>query len=120
MCVCDLSQAVDYEDVKALDLGIVVRNKAPPYRLGSSENSGGGQAGAGGSGGSGDSGGMGGGSKTYPVKINVKNQPEGPKFDPRVKAISISEGGHPININEIIAHYPANDGDTGKPAEKVR
>uniref|UniRef100_A0A3Q3WGM9 Cadherin domain-containing protein n=1 Tax=Mola mola TaxID=94237 RepID=A0A3Q3WGM9_MOLML len=58
--------------------------------------------------------------KTYPVKISVKNQPEGPAFDPKVKAIPISEGGHSINIKDVIAHYPAIDGDTGKPAENVR
>uniref|UniRef100_A0A3Q3J028 Cadherin domain-containing protein n=1 Tax=Monopterus albus TaxID=43700 RepID=A0A3Q3J028_MONAL len=87
---------------KDLDLGITVRNKAPPYD----------------------------GSrsswqsvttyKTYPVKINVKNQVEGPHFDPKVKAIPISEGGHSININNAIARYAAIDGDTGKQAENVR
>ena len=58
--------------------------------------------------------------KTYPVKISVKNQPEGPAFDPKVKAIPISEGGDSINIRDVIAHYPAIDGDTGEPAENVR
>lgn len=91
----------------------------------------GGSGGAEGSGGEGGTGGSGGGSsapswqsgsafKTYSVKISVKNQPEGAKFDPRVKTISLLEGGHFVNINKIIGHYPATDGDTGKPAENVR
>uniref|UniRef100_A0A3Q3J0M2 Cadherin domain-containing protein n=1 Tax=Monopterus albus TaxID=43700 RepID=A0A3Q3J0M2_MONAL len=89
------------KDVKDLDLGITVRNKAPPYGSGSSWQSVTTY-------------------KTYPVKINVKNQVEGPHFDPKVKAIPISEGGHSININNAIARYAAIDGDTGKQAENVR
>uniref|UniRef100_A0A672FN50 Cadherin domain-containing protein n=1 Tax=Salarias fasciatus TaxID=181472 RepID=A0A672FN50_SALFA len=83
-----LVQAVDYEDVKNLDLGLTVRNKAP--------------------------------YKTYPINIKVKNQPEGPRFDPKVKAIPVSEGGASINFQDVIAKYPAIDGDTLKPAENVR
>uniref|UniRef100_A0A3Q1CYH3 Cadherin domain-containing protein n=1 Tax=Amphiprion ocellaris TaxID=80972 RepID=A0A3Q1CYH3_AMPOC len=86
-----LDKAVDYEDVKNLELGT-----------------------------SGASGASSVGFKTYPIKINVKNQPEGPRFDPKIKAIPMSEGGHSININDVIARYPAIDGDTGKPAENVR
>lgn len=47
------------------------------------------------------------------------NEPEGPAFDPKVKDIPISEGST-FNPNNVIAHYPAVDGDTGKPAERVR
>ncbi|XP_059197235.1 desmoglein-2.1-like [Centropristis striata] len=146
-----LDKAVNYEDVKDLELGLVVRNKAPLHD-GSGANGGagigfgdgtggGGGDGAGGAGGAGGASGASGGAtgasgagagggtggsswqsgtrfKTYPIKINVKNQPEGPSFDPKVKAIPISEGG-PIDTNEVIAHYPAIDEDTGKPAEKV-
>ncbi|GLD67701.1 desmoglein-2-like protein, partial [Lates japonicus] len=68
-----LDKAVDYEDVKDLELGLAVRNKAPPL-----DGSG------------------------------------------AVKAIPISEGGHSVNIKDVIGHYPAIDGDTGKPAENVR
>ncbi|CAJ1059633.1 desmoglein-2-like [Xyrichtys novacula] len=103
-----LDKAVDYEDVKNLDLGIAVRNKAPQYAEtqitmqgethSSTETK----------------------SKIYPLKINVKNRPEGPAFDPKVKAIPISEGGQTIKINDVIAHYPAIDGDTRKPAVNVR
>ncbi|XP_067454080.1 desmoglein-2.1-like [Thunnus thynnus] len=112
-----LDKPVDYENVKDLELGLVVRNTAPPYD-GSGVNAGtviglvGGPSGA--------SGASGTKFKTYPIKINVKNQPEGPQFDPKVKAIHISEGGDSINIKDVIAHYPAIDGDTGEPAENVR
>ncbi|KAK1897303.1 Desmoglein-2 [Dissostichus eleginoides] len=129
-----LDKAVNYEDVKNLELGLAVRNKASPYvgsggasgaTFGSGASSGsGGASGSGGSSGSGGaSGGSGGGSgtkyNTYPIKINVKNQPEGPSFDPKVKAIPISEGGS-VSINEVIGSYTALDGDTGKAAENVR
>ncbi|XP_047199070.1 desmoglein-2-like [Hippoglossus stenolepis] len=139
-----LDKAVDYEDVKDLDLGLVVRNKAPFFN-GSGVNTGagigfsggggeaggagggGGEGGGGGAGGSG-AGGVSGGSswqsgstfKTYPIKINVKDKQEGPHFHPKVKAIPISEEGHSINMKDAIAHYFALDGDTGKPAENVR
>ncbi|XP_026160921.1 desmoglein-2-like [Mastacembelus armatus] len=133
-----LNKAVDYEDVKELDLGIVVQNKAPPHdgsgvNAGAGISFGGGAFGAGGasgassaSGASNASGASGGSSwqsrptsKTYPVKINVKNQREGAHFDPKVKAIPIPEGGNSINIKDVIARYPALDGDTGKPAQNV-
>uniref|UniRef100_A0A4W6EMK7 Cadherin domain-containing protein n=1 Tax=Lates calcarifer TaxID=8187 RepID=A0A4W6EMK7_LATCA len=96
-----LDKAVDYEDVKDLELGLAVRNKAPPFD---------GSGATGASGASGATGASGGSSwqsgttfKTYPIKINVKNQPEGPRFDPKVKAIPISEGDHSVNIKDVIA-----------------
>ncbi|KAL2089419.1 hypothetical protein ACEWY4_014107 [Coilia grayii] len=58
--------------------------------------------------------------KTYPLKINVNNQNEGPVFDPKVKAIPISEDGKTINIKDVITTYTAIDEDTGLPAENVR
>ncbi|XP_061636596.1 desmoglein-2.1-like isoform X2 [Phyllopteryx taeniolatus] len=93
-----LDKAVDYEDVKDLVLGLTVRNKAPPYE-GLEEST---------------------TYKTYPVKINVQNQREGPYFDPKVKVVTLSEGGSTISINDVITRYPALDGDTGKQAEKVK
>ncbi|XP_057697356.1 desmoglein-2.1-like isoform X2 [Corythoichthys intestinalis] len=93
-----LDKPVDYEDVKDLVLGLNVRNKAPLHE------------------------GLEDGStyKTYPVKINVQNQREGPYFDPKVKVIAMSEGGDTVRVNDVIERYPALDGDTGKPAEKVK
>ncbi|CAM4692033.1 unnamed protein product [Leuciscus chuanchicus] len=131
--------AVDYEDVKDLNLGIGVVNKAPFHpsvsgaQSGMNVNFGGSGAGAGGGGGGGGGGGRGssggGGSSSWSssssggnlhnVKINVKNQPEGPKFLPRTKAIPISEG-KTFDSKEIIARYPAIDTDTGKEATNVK
>lgn len=158
---------MDYEDVKDLDLGIIVRNKAPPYGwtadttnigfgggpeggggggdggggggtgggAGGAQGGGGAGGGSGGGGGAGKpGGGTGGGSgspgglasswlskyKSYPVKINVINEPEGPAFHPKVKSIPVSEGSTSFNINNVVAKYPAIDGDTGEPAERVR
>ncbi|XP_061743867.1 desmoglein-2.1-like isoform X3 [Nerophis ophidion] len=91
-----LDQPVDYEKVKTLDLGLTVRNKATVHGKVTESTS----------------------YKRYPVKINVKNQREGPRFDPQVKGISMSEEDS-NNIKKVIASYPAIDQDTGKPAEKV-
>ncbi|XP_019201960.1 desmoglein-2 [Oreochromis niloticus] len=122
-----LDKAVDYEDVKNLELGLAVRNKNPLVGSGGGAasaafgTSGGGSGGGGGGGGtSGASGGSGGRFKTYPIKINVKNQPEGPRFNPKVKAIPVSGGGGSFNIKNVIASYPAMDGDTGQPAKAVK
>ncbi|XP_019739970.1 desmoglein-2-like, partial [Hippocampus comes] len=92
-----LDKAVDYEDVKDFVLELTVRNKAPLYEgLPQSTT-----------------------RKPYRVKIHVQNQREGPYFDPKVKVITLPEGGGTPG-KDVIAHYPALDGDTGKPAEKVK
>ncbi|XP_035987607.1 desmoglein-2.1 isoform X3 [Fundulus heteroclitus] len=115
-----LDKAVDYEDVKNLELGLAVKNKAPLF-AGSGANGGANIGFGGGAGGaSGASGASGTTFKTYPIKINVKNQPEGPHFDPAVKAIPVTEGGQSFTMNQVIASYPATDKDTGKPAENVK
>lgn len=150
MISCRVSlQAVDYEDVKDLNLGIGVVNNAPFHPsvsgggqgmnvnfggsgggAGGSGGGGGGGAGGGGAGGGGGGAGGGGGSSSggswsasgaqvYNVNIKVKNQPEGPKFMPLTKAIPISEG-KTFNSNEVIARYPAIDTDTGKEATNVK
>uniref|UniRef100_A0A8C9RL78 Desmoglein 2 n=1 Tax=Scleropages formosus TaxID=113540 RepID=A0A8C9RL78_SCLFO len=134
-----LNKAVDYEELQELDLKVAVANKAPFYLSGG----GGGGAGGGGGGAGGGGGGAGGGAvggawgggtgtgggfgitgtgygKTYPVKISVKNQPEGPKFSPKVKAIPLSEDIKKINLKSVIGKYPATDEDTKKPAQNVR
>lgn len=96
-----ISQPVDYENVKNFVLGLTVRNKAPPFSGGSSWQ-------------------WGGEYKIYPIKINVKNQPEGPHFDPKVKAIAISKKDTSFNITDVVASNPAIDQDTGELAENVR
>uniref|UniRef100_A0A3Q1FEA0 Desmoglein-2-like n=1 Tax=Acanthochromis polyacanthus TaxID=80966 RepID=A0A3Q1FEA0_9TELE len=58
--------------------------------------------------------------KTYPIKIDVKDLPDPPRFSPKVKDIPVSEGGEPISLDNVVATYPAIDGDTGKPAQNVK
>ncbi|XP_029904785.1 desmoglein-2-like [Myripristis murdjan] len=106
-----LDKAVNYEDVTHLELALAVRNKAEPYN-GTDTGIVGGRAG-----GSEDT--TTENYKTYPVKIIVKNQ-IGPCFDPKVKAIPISNKGQNVRIHEVIARYSAVDEDTGKEAENVR
>ncbi|XP_030605995.1 desmoglein-4-like [Archocentrus centrarchus] len=117
-----LDKPVDYEDVKNLELGLAVRNKAPPFN--GSETSGrvGGRVNetAAGPFPGASSWQWGEKSKIYPVKISVKNQPEGPHFYPKVKAIPIPDEGTSFNITEVIARYPAIDEDTGQLAANVR
>uniref|UniRef100_A0AAY5EYT6 Cadherin domain-containing protein n=1 Tax=Electrophorus electricus TaxID=8005 RepID=A0AAY5EYT6_ELEEL len=84
--------AVDYEEIKNMNLGLAVSNVAPYHPS------------------------VEGGAGT----VSVVNQPEGPVFKPKVKAIPISEDGKMFDITKIIAKYPAIDGDTKLPAENVR
>ncbi|XP_072294071.1 desmoglein-2.1-like isoform X2 [Eucyclogobius newberryi] len=131
-----LDKPLNYEDIQSLDLALAVKNKAPfvggagssnvGIGIGGGGSGGGGSGGGGGGGGgggatgsSGSSGSSGGGFNVYPLKINVKNEPEGPSFDPKVKAIPISEGTI-ASLGTVIAKYQAIDQDTGKPAERVR
>ncbi|XP_020323227.1 cadherin-4 [Oncorhynchus kisutch] len=108
-----ITKALDYEDLKVLNLAISVSNKAV-YYFGSSSTSGG--IGGGGVAG----GGMTGGGKTYPIKINVINQKEGPRFQPMVKVVTISEDSTTVTINKVITTYAAIDSDTLLTATNVR
>ncbi|KAL0164243.1 hypothetical protein M9458_039996, partial [Cirrhinus mrigala] len=56
--------------------------------------------------------------KTYSVKISVKNKPEGPKFKPKIKPMSVSENTN-ISFPRVIDTYTAIEEDTGKAAENV-
>lgn len=58
--------------------------------------------------------------KSYPIKINVLNQKEGPRFQPTVKVVTISEDHSSIFINKVITNYAAIDSDTLKTATNVR
>ncbi|XP_059369621.1 desmoglein-2.1-like [Carassius carassius] len=99
-----LNKPVDFESVSDMNLNLVVANKALPGAPGA--------AGASGAGG-------GAGQKKYLVKISVKNKPEGPKFKPKIKPISVSE--NPLNtFPRVIDTYTAIEEDTGKTAEKVK
>ncbi|KAM4550948.1 desmoglein-2-like protein isoform 1-T2 [Odontesthes bonariensis] len=96
-----INKALDYEEVKALNLDVRVSNKAK-YAFGSSSNT------------------VVGSSKSYPVKINVINQKEGPRFQPSVKVVAVSEDSASISINKVITTYAAIDSDTLKTATNVR
>uniref|UniRef100_A0A4W5NDA5 Cadherin domain-containing protein n=1 Tax=Hucho hucho TaxID=62062 RepID=A0A4W5NDA5_9TELE len=108
-----ITKALDYEELKVLNLAISVSNKAV-YYFGSSSMSGG-------IGGGRVAGGvLTGGGKTYPIKINVINQKEGPKFQPTVKVVTISEDSTTVTINKVITTYAAIDSDTLLTATNVR
>lgn len=101
-CVLSLNlQALDYEELKTLNLEVALSNKAA-YNFGSGITT---------------------GTiipKTYPVKINVINQKEGPRFQPSVKVVTISEDQSSIFINKVITTYSAIDSDTLQTATNVR
>ncbi|CAB1454888.1 unnamed protein product [Pleuronectes platessa] len=79
-----VNKALDYEELKALNLGSSVI------------------------------------AKSYPVKINVVNQKEGPRFQPGVKVVTISEDKSSINLKNILTNYAAIDSDTLLTATNVR
>ncbi|KAJ3595124.1 hypothetical protein NHX12_004429 [Muraenolepis orangiensis] len=58
--------------------------------------------------------------KTYKIKINVVNQKEGPRFQPSIKVVTISEDTTTVSINKVITTYAAIDSDTLKIATNVR
>lgn len=94
-------QALDYEEIKTLNLQVAVSNKAK-YNFGQGiviQPS---------------------TPKSYPVQINVVNQKEGPRFQPSVKAVTISEDSSSISIGKVIANYAAIDSDTLQIATNVR
>ncbi|XP_076000682.1 desmoglein-2-like protein [Genypterus blacodes] len=95
-----INKALDYEQRRVLNLGVVVANKAG-YEFGP---------------------GWTGGipkPKPYPIKINVVNQKEGPRFKPSVKVVTVSEESK-VSLNQIITNYHAIDSDTLKAATNVR
>lgn len=95
-------QALDYEELKVLNLEVAVSNKAQ-YNFGSGGSMTGSTT-----------------SKSYPIKINVVNQKEGPRFQPSVKVVTISEDHTSISLNKVIVNYAAIDSDTLQTATNVR
>ncbi|XP_075440917.1 desmoglein-2 [Ascaphus truei] len=124
-----LVKEVNYEELQNIELNVAVSNKAEYHRsviigggAGGGGGGGGGGAGGGAGGGGGGAGGGssgGGGGKLIPVKIKVKNVPEGPMFKPKTKIVSVSEGSK-TTINQIITSYRAFDEDTGTFAKNVK
>lgn len=58
--------------------------------------------------------------KTYPITINVVNQKEGPRFQPSVKVVTVSEEYTSTSLSKIITNYAAIDTDTQLIATNVR
>uniref|UniRef100_A0A8C6WZB5 Desmoglein 2 n=1 Tax=Neogobius melanostomus TaxID=47308 RepID=A0A8C6WZB5_9GOBI len=96
-----INKALDFEELKVVNLEVSVRNKAV-YNFGSSGHT------------------SAVGGKGYPIKINVINQKEGPRFQPSVKVVTISEDHTLVTLNTIISRYAAIDTDTGLTATNVR
>lgn len=85
-----------------MNLRVMVSNKAA-YNFGSSQSATGAT-----------------GIKTYPVTINVVNQKEGPRFQPSVKVVTVSEEYTSTSLSKVITNYAAIDTDTQKIATNVR
>lgn len=94
-------QALDYEEQKSVNLQVAVSNKAA-YSFGSGALTGSTT------------------QKPYRVNINVLNEKEGPRFQPSVKVVTISEDHTVTSIQKVIANYAAIDSDTLKIASNVR
>ncbi|XP_063307517.1 desmoglein-2 isoform X2 [Pelobates fuscus] len=107
----------DYEEIQNVELKVVVSNQAE-YHHSVYKSSGGGSGGGGGGGGAAGGGG-GRVGKSIPIKVKVKNVPEGPVFRPRRKSLVIKEGKS-VMINQVIGSYQATDGDSGKIASNVK
>uniref|UniRef100_A0A671Y448 Desmoglein 2 n=1 Tax=Sparus aurata TaxID=8175 RepID=A0A671Y448_SPAAU len=100
--IITINKALDYEELKVLNLEVGVSNKAQ-YNFGSSSVSSGTLI-----------------KKRYPLKINVVNQKEGPRFQPNVKVVTLSEDHTTISIGKVITTYAAIDSDTLQTATNVR
>uniref|UniRef100_A0A8C5CKR3 Desmoglein 2 n=1 Tax=Gadus morhua TaxID=8049 RepID=A0A8C5CKR3_GADMO len=90
-----IQKSLDYEELKVVNLALSVSNKAE-YSFRHEVT-----------------------HKTYPIKINVVNQKEGPRFHPNVKVVTLSEDSSTISINKVITNYAAIDSDTTKIATNV-
>ncbi|XP_030608214.1 desmoglein-2-like [Archocentrus centrarchus] len=99
--IITVQKALDYEELKVMNLRVMVANKAE-YNFGSGITTGASTI------------------KAYPIKINVVNQKEGPRFQPSVKVVTVSEERTSTSLNKIITNYAAIDTDTQKIATNVR
>ncbi|NWI22156.1 DSG2 protein, partial [Crypturellus soui] len=92
--ILTLVKELNYEEIQTLNLGIVVTNKAEFHESIRKSYK----------------------AQAIPIKINVINVREGPKFPGGTKIIKISET---MRKNQIIGQYQAIDEDTGKAAESI-
>lgn len=95
--LCLLLQELDHEELKEIKLQVSVANKAQYHSSVVVTE-----------------------SKTYTVHVSVVNQPEGPRFNPAVKVITISEESTSTILNKVITNYAAIDSDTLLIANNVR
>ncbi|TRY54212.1 hypothetical protein DNTS_030475 [Danionella cerebrum] len=94
-----LNKELDYEQLKELNLQLSISNVAAYHSsVLITESS----------------------KKLYRVKVSVINQPEGPRFQPAVKVITVSEESTNIILNKVITNYAAIDSDTLTIATNVR
>uniref|UniRef100_A0A8C2I1D4 Cadherin domain-containing protein n=1 Tax=Cyprinus carpio TaxID=7962 RepID=A0A8C2I1D4_CYPCA len=92
-----LHKELDYEELKEIKLQVSVANKAQYHsKVIITER------------------------KTYTVHVSVVNQPEGPRFKPAVKVITISEESTTTILHKVITNYAAIDSDTLLIANNVR
>uniref|UniRef100_A0A8C1Y2J4 Cadherin domain-containing protein n=1 Tax=Cyprinus carpio TaxID=7962 RepID=A0A8C1Y2J4_CYPCA len=92
-----LHKELDYEELKEIKLQVSVANKAQYHsKVIITER------------------------KTYTVHVSVVNQPEGPRFKPAVKVITISEESTSTILHKVITNYAAIDSDTLLIANNVR
>lgn len=94
---CSPLKELDYEELKEVRLQVSVSNKAAYHSSVVITE-----------------------SKTYIVRVRVINQPEGPRFKPAVKVITISEESTTIDLRKVITNYAAIDSDTLLIANNVR
>ncbi|NWX88842.1 DSG2 protein, partial [Nothoprocta pentlandii] len=92
--ILTLVKELNYEEMQSLNLGIVVTNKAEFHESIRKSYK----------------------AQAIPIKINVINVREGPKFPGGTKIIKTSET---MRKNQIIGQYQAIDEDTGKAAERI-
>lgn len=92
-----LTKELDYEELKEIRLQVSVSNKAQYHSSVVITE-----------------------SKTYTIQVSVVNQPEGPRFKPAVKVITVSEETTSVILTKVITNYAAIDSDTLLVATNVR
>uniref|UniRef100_G1NDH4 Cadherin domain-containing protein n=1 Tax=Meleagris gallopavo TaxID=9103 RepID=G1NDH4_MELGA len=93
--ILTLVKELNYEEMKSLNLGIVVTNKAEFHKSIKSSYK----------------------AQTIPIKINVIDVREGLVFPSGTKIIEASES---VRVGQVIGQYQAVDEDTGKAAVRVK
>lgn len=88
---------MDFENVKNIELSILVENVAP-FVDGISTSQ----------------------AQSYTIKISVNNLPEDPAFVPETKVVPVSEDPSDSPKDGVITTYAAVDPDTGEPSEDVK